>query len=47
MANSADSYQTAPLGAVWSGSALFVYTILSETLVYEILGYSPYICIAE
>ena len=28
-------------GAIWSGSALFVYALLSETLVYEILGYLP------
>ena len=39
MANSFDSDQTASKGAVWSGSALFAYVILSETLVYEILGY--------
>ena len=36
MANSVDPDQTAPLGAVWSGSALFAYAILSETLVFEI-----------
>ena len=30
MANSVDPDQTAPLGAVWSGSALFAY--LSENL---------------
>ena len=35
MANSVDPDQTAPLG-VWSGSALFVYAILLETLVYKI-----------
>ena len=34
MANSVDPDQTAPSGAVWSGSALFAYTILSVTLVY-------------
>ena len=34
--------QTAPSGAVWSGSALFAYTLLSETLVYEILGHLLY-----
>ena len=34
MANSEDPDQTAPAGAVWSGSALFAYAILSETLVY-------------
>ena len=31
MENSIDPDQTAPLGAVWSGSALFAYVILSET----------------
>ena len=29
----------APSGAVWSGSALFAHAILSETLMYEILGH--------
>ena len=29
--------------AVWSGSALFAYAILSETLVYEIVGYLLFI----
>ena len=42
MANSADPDQTAPSGAVWSGSALFAYVILSETLVFEFLGHLPY-----
>ena len=32
MANNVDPDQTAPLGAVWSGSALFVKTCLSENL---------------
>ena len=32
MANSEDPDQTAPLGAVWSGSALFAQTYLSENL---------------
>ena len=32
MANSVDPDQTAPLGAVWSGSALFAKTYLSENL---------------
>ena len=32
MANSVDPDQTAPLGAVWSGSALFAQTCLSENL---------------
>ena len=41
MANRVDPDQTAPSGAVWSGSTLFVYAILSDTLLYEILGYLP------
>ena len=32
MANSVDPDQTAPLGAVWSGSALFSQTYMSENL---------------
>ena len=32
MANSVDPDQTAPLGAVWSGSALFAQANLSENL---------------
>ena len=36
MANSVDPDQTAPSGAVWSGSALFAYVIMSDTLVFEI-----------
>ena len=32
MANSVDPDQTAPLGAVWSGSALFAQADLSENL---------------
>ena len=32
IANSVDPDQTAPLGAVWSGSALFVQAYLSENL---------------
>ena len=42
MANSVDPNQTAPSGAVWSGSALFAYVILSETLVFEFLGHLLY-----
>ena len=42
MANSVDPDQTAPSGAVWSGSALFACVILSDTLVFEILGHLPY-----
>ena len=32
MANSVDPDQTAPLGAVWSGSTLFAQPYLSENL---------------
>ena len=32
IANSVDPNQTAPLGAVWSGSALFAKAYLSENL---------------
>ena len=32
MANCVDPDQTAPLGAVWSGSALFAQAYLSENL---------------
>ena len=32
MANSVDPDQTAPLGVVWSGSALFAQVYLSENL---------------
>ena len=39
MAHSVDPDQTAPSGAVWSGSALSAYVILSETLVYVVLGF--------
>ena len=39
MGNSVDPDQTAP--AVWSLSALFAFAILSETLVFEILGHLP------
>ena len=42
MTNSVDPDQTAPLGAVWSGTALFAYGILSETLANEILRLLPY-----
>ena len=42
MANSVDPDQTAP-GAVWSGAALFAYVILSDTLLFEVLGHLPYI----
>ena len=39
MANSVDPYQTAPSGAVCSGSTLFAYVILSDVSVLEFLGY--------
>ena len=38
MANCLDPDQTAPSRAVWSGFALFA--ILSDNLVYEIIGHS-------
>ena len=40
IANSVDPDQTAPLGAVWSGSALFAQTDLSENLG-SLRGYPP------
>ena len=43
MANSVDPDKTAPSGAVWSGSTLFVYVILSDALVFEFLGHLPYL----
>ena len=43
MANSVDPDQTAPSGAVWSESALLVYAILLEILVYKTLGHLPYL----
>ena len=39
MADTEDPDQTAPVGTVWSGFALFAYAVLSDTLVYEILGH--------
>ena len=41
MVNSEDPDHTATSGAVWSGSALFAHGILSEALVFEILGHLP------
>ena len=41
MTNSEDPDQTAPSGAVWSGSTLFACAILWETLMYKILGHFP------
>ena len=46
MANSVDPNHTAPSGAVWSGSTLFAYAILSATLVFEILAHLPY-CLSQ
>ena len=46
MANSVDPGQTAPSRAVWSGSTLFAYAILSDTLVYKILGHLLYVTFA-
>ena len=37
MTNSVDPDQTAPKGAVWSGSPLFAYAILSEKLVMQMI----------
>ena len=42
MTNSENPDQTASIGAVWPGSALFAYGILSETMVFEILGLLRY-----
>ena len=42
MANSVYPNQTAPSGAVRSGSTLFLYVILSDALVFEILGHLLY-----
>ena len=43
MANSVDSDQTAPSGAAWPGSMLFIYAISSETLrVQNFIGHLPY-----
>ena len=40
MANSVHPDQTS--GAVWSGSAMFEYVILSEALVFEFIGHLLY-----
>ena len=41
MANSVDPDQTDPLGAVWSGSALFAQAYLSENLVKPVKAPPP------
>ena len=43
MAYSVDPDQTAPLGAIWSGSALFAQAYLSENL--GSLWYTLFLCI--
>ena len=43
MAHSVDPDQTAPWWAVWSGTALFAYAILSGTTVNKILGHLLYL----
>ena len=47
MVNSVDPDQTAPSEAVWSGSVLFAYAILSTALVYEILGHLLYMILSN
>ena len=42
MSNSVDPDQTAPSGAVRSGSALFAHVIFSDTLMFKILGHLPH-----
>ena len=39
MANSVDPDQTAPLGAVWSGSTLFAQPFFSECLAHFLFIY--------
>ena len=43
MANNTDPDQTVPSGAVWSGSVLFVYAFLLETLKHKILFFLVYL----
>ena len=45
MANSVDPDQTAHSGAVSSGSTLFPYAILSDTLVFEFLRHLLFVCV--
>ena len=45
MANSADTEQTASWRSSLLRATLFAYSILSGTLLYEILGHLPYIMI--
>ena len=44
IANSVDPDQTAPLGAVWSESALFAQTCLSENLGTLLVLLSDFTC---
>ena len=44
MADSVDPDQIAPVGAVWSGSALFAYANWPDTLDYGFLGDFPIWC---
>ena len=45
MTNSVDPDQTAPLGAVWSGSTLFAQAYLSENLGSLWLNHGTFLCI--
>ena len=46
MAKSVDLDETAHSGAALFGSALFAFSILSDTLVYKILGHLAYIYVS-
>ena len=43
MANSVDPDQTAPLGAIWSRSALFAQAYLSENRIITVLFHPAFI----
>ena len=47
MANSVDPDQTAPRGAVWSGSTLFAPTCVSENLYLTLYSVSSHIEVAK
>ena len=47
IANSVDPDQTAPLGAVWSGSALFAQICLSENLGTLQYNYSHFVWVCK